>query len=236
MILGSDKSRLSKRHGATSVMAYREMGYLPEALVNYLARLGWSHGDQEIFSLEEMVGAFSLKHVGKAAAVFNPDKLDWLNAHYIKNTSDEKLAELAWPFMEKRGFARPDWAVLEKIVATLKQRSKTLEEMAGKAEFYFRDLPELDPESAAKLLDGDGPGVLRRWLELLAEPPASRGDFDALLSGLASERGVKPGAVAQPLRLALTGSTASPGLFEIIEIIGAEAVRKRIMAAIDHKA
>ncbi|MDR1295817.1 MAG: glutamate--tRNA ligase [Deltaproteobacteria bacterium] len=245
MILGSDKSRLSKRHGATSVMAYQEAGYLPQALVNYLARLGWSHGDQEIFSLEEMVGVFSLRHVGKAAAVFDPNKLDWLNAHYIKNTPPDELCSLLKPFLEKRGLPAPDGEKLLKIVLTLRERSKTLAEMAGKAEFYFGDLPKFDPKSAEQLLallktpegadapakDAGGKAILEKWLGLLQELPRTREDFDQLLSGLAAELGVKAGVVAKPLRLALTGSTASPGLYEIMEILGPDVTLGRIRAA-----
>ncbi|MDR0354628.1 MAG: glutamate--tRNA ligase, partial [Deltaproteobacteria bacterium] len=214
MILGSDKSRLSKRHGATSVMAYQEMGYLPEALVNYLARLGWSHGNQEIFSLEEMVSAFSLKHVGKAAAVFNPEKLDWLNAHYLKSLSPDQLGQLLWPFLEKRGLAKPDEEKYAKIVLTVRERGKTLEEMAKKAEFYFLPLPKMDEAAAEKVLTDQGRAILLRWRDLLQTPIKVHEDFERLLVDLAAEMQIKPGAAAQPLRLALTGSTASPSLFD----------------------
>ncbi|MDR1109261.1 MAG: glutamate--tRNA ligase [Deltaproteobacteria bacterium] len=232
MILGSDKARLSKRHGATSVMAYREMGYLPQALVNYLARLGWSHGDQEIFGLAEMEGLFGLRNVGRSAAVFNPEKLDWLNAHYIKETPPGALGGLLAPFLAARGLAVPGPEVLAKIAATLRERSKTLAEMAAKAEFYLVGLPAIDPASAKKLLTAEGKGILARWREALAVPPGDHGGFEGLLRGLSADLAAKPGAVAQPLRLALTGSTASPGLFEVIDVLGPEAVARRIAAAI----
>ena len=141
MILGADKARLSKRHGATSVMAYKEMGYLPEALLNYLARLGWSHGDQEIFSLEEMRNLFKLENVGRSAGVFNPEKLDWLNSHYIKETDPEELGKLVWPYLEAKGFSKPSPELLVKMMITVRERGKTLVELAEKAEFYFQDPP-----------------------------------------------------------------------------------------------
>jgi glutamyl-tRNA synthetase len=235
MILGADKTRLSKRHGATSVMAYREMGYLPQALINYLARLGWSNGDQEIFSLTEMEELFSLGNVGKSAAVFNPEKLAWLNAQYIKSSPPSRIIDLLIPFLENQHLAIPDRETLGKIVLTLLERSKTLDEMVGKARFYLVDLPELDPSQAKKLFTVEGLTILARWRELLSPPPATHEAFDALLTSLAAEFKVKPGVVAQPLRLALTGSTASPGLYDIIDILGQEAVRKRIDVAMSYK-
>jgi glutamyl-tRNA synthetase len=233
MILGADKSRLSKRHGATSVMAYRDMGYLPQALANSLARLGWSHGDREIFSLAEMVELFELKRVGKSAAVFNPEKLDWLNAHYIKETPPSALADLMWPRLAERGFARPDEAQLEKIVLTVRERGKTIAELADKSAFYFQERVELDPAAAEKILTPEGRQILAETGRRLSEGPGLDGAaFDALLADLAAARGLKKGAVAQPLRLALTGGTASPGLHDIIEILGPDRVQRRIEAAL----
>jgi len=231
MILGADKTRLSKRHGATSVMAYKEMGYLPQALTNYLARLGWSHGDQEIFSLEEMRQLFDLAHVGRSAGVFNPEKLDWLNSHYIKETPPEELGELVWPYLAAKGYARPDDGALVKIMLTVRERGKTLVELAAKAEFYFQDPPPLDPKAEAKVLTPDNKALLAQMREALKVPQTAEG-FESLLRGLAEEKGVKLGAVAQPLRVALTGQTASPGLFEILEILGPDKTLARIDAAL----
>lgn len=231
MILGADKTRLSKRHGATSVMAYKEMGYLPQALTNYLARLGWSHGDQEIFSLEEMRQLFDLAQVGRSAGVFNPEKLDWLNSHYIKETPLEELGELVWPYLEAKGYARPDQSTLVKIMMTVRERGKTLVELAAKAEFYFQDPPPLDPKAAAKVLTPDNLPLLAQMREALKTPQTAEG-FENLLRGLAEEKGVKLGAVAQPLRVALTGQTASPGLFEILEILGPDKTLARIDAVL----
>ncbi|MDR1040021.1 MAG: glutamate--tRNA ligase [Deltaproteobacteria bacterium] len=232
MILGGDRKRLSKRHGATSVLAYREMGYLPRALVNYLARLGWSSGDREIFTLEEMAGLFSLDSVGRSAAVFNQDKLDWLNSHYIKETPGEELAALVKPFLEARGASGMDGGKLLAAVETVRERGKTLVEMAEKSAFYFADRVELDPKAAAKLLDAQGKAVLGEYLEALSALPESHEAFDALLDRIAGERGIKKGAAAQPLRLALTGGTASPGLYDILVILGTETTRRRIEEAL----
>jgi glutamyl-tRNA synthetase len=235
MILGGDRKRLSKRHGATSVLAYRELGYLPQALVNYLARLGWSSGDREIFTLAEMRELFSLQSVGRSAAVFNQDKLDWLNSHYIKGIPGPELAELLRPFLAAMGLAGMGPAGLEAAAETLRERAKTLAEMAEKAAFYFREAVDLDPRAAAKLLNDQGKEILRSHLDALRETPASEEDFDALLDRLAAGRGVKKGAIAQPLRLALTGSTASPGLYAILRILEPAMVQRRIMAALDWK-
>ncbi|MDR3038914.1 MAG: glutamate--tRNA ligase [Candidatus Adiutrix sp.] len=231
MILGADKTRLSKRHGATSVMAYQEMGYLPEALINYLARLGWSHGDQEIFSLEEMKSVFDLAQVGRSAGVFNPDKLNWLNAHYIKATAPEVLGDLVWPRLASRGYERPSAETLAKIMLTVRERGKTLTELAEKAEFYFPDLPAVEPGAAAKFLTGENLVLLRELREPLRARLTPQG-FEDLLRGLAEARGLKLSAIAQPLRVALTGRTASPGLFEILEILGPEKTRRRLDAAL----
>lgn len=235
MILGSDKTRLSKRHGATSVMAYKDMGYLPQALNNYLARLGWSHGDQEIFSLTELKELFDLAHVGRSAGVFNPEKLDWLNSHYIKETSPAQLGQLVWPYWEKKGYAQPDGLTLEKIILTLRERGKTLVEIAEKGDFYFQDLPSLDEKAADKFLTPDNKALLTEMKPVLDKPLTAQG-FEDLLRRLAEEKGVKLGAIAQPLRVALTGQTASPGLFEIMDILGPEKTWKRIEAALAYKA
>ncbi|MDR2443945.1 MAG: glutamate--tRNA ligase [Deltaproteobacteria bacterium] len=238
MILGADKTRLSKRHGATSVMAYKEMGFLPQALNNYLARLGWSHGDQEIFSLEEMISLFDLKHVGKSAAIFNPEKLTWLNAHYIKQTPLPQLASLMWPYLAAKGYERPNQEKLNKIITTVRERGKTLEELAQKSEFYFVETVEIaQPENLVKLLSPNGREMLCNiGQKLLEHPHLDRETFDIILRDLAANAGVKVGAVAQPLRLALTGSTASPGLFDILEILSPETVQKRIKAALSLEA
>ncbi len=151
-MLGPDRSRLSKRHGAKSMTEYISEGYLPEAMVNYLARLGWSHGDQEIFSMAELIEKFDIADVGKSAGIFNPEKLEWLNAHYIKESDPAALAARLLPFVEARGYAPPDTAWLARAVVTLQERSKTLVEMAEMGAFYFTDEIAYDPKAAEKFL------------------------------------------------------------------------------------
>jgi len=234
MILGSDKARLSKRHGATSVMAYQEMGYLPEALVNYLVRLGWSHGDQEIFTIEELIRAFSLEAVGKSAAVFNPEKLLWLNQHYITACPEEKLLELAIPFWVKKGFDVSDRRYVAQAAANLRTRSKTLVEMADSGSFYFREEVDYDPEAAAKFLTPEYAGHLEAVAERLpGVADYTKDGLEAFLRSLAEERGTKIKWIAQTLRVALTGRTVSPGIDEVMVILGKERVVRKIRRAID---
>jgi glutamyl-tRNA synthetase len=233
MILGSDKARLSKRHGATSVMAYQEMGYLPEALVNYLVRLGWSHGDQEIFQMDELVREFSLESVGKSAAVFNPEKLLWLNQHYIMAYPEERLVGAMLPFWEKRGFNASDGRFIAKVVWDLRTRSKTLVEMADASSFYFQEEVEYDREAAGKFLTPEYAGHLRA----VAERVPGLGDYtkdglENLLRSLAEERGTKLKWIAQALRVALTGKTVSPGIDEVMVTLGKEQVVRRIQRAV----
>jgi glutamyl-tRNA synthetase len=233
MILGADKARLSKRHGATSVMAYQEMGYLPEALVNYLVRLGWSHGDQEIFSLEELVAAFSLESVGKSAAVFNPEKLLWLNQHYIMACPEERLVELMLPFWRERGFAVGERPFITKVTADLRTRAKTLMEMAEASAFYFVEQVVYDPEAAAKFLTPEYAG----HLEVVAKRVPDLADYtkeglEGFLRALAEERGTKLKWIAQALRVALTGKTVSPGIDEVMVTLGKERVIRRIREAL----
>lgn len=233
MILGSDKTRLSKRHGATSVMAYREMGYLPEALVNYLVRLGWSHGDQEIFTPEELIREFSLEAVGKSAAVFNPEKLLWLNQQYIMSYPNERLIEAVKPFWEKLGFDVSDGDFVSHVVTDLRTRAKTLVEMAEAGAFYFREEVDYDPEAAAKFLTPEFKG----HIEAVAEGIPDLADYtkpglENFLRSLAEERGTKLKWIAQVLRVALTGKTVSPGIDEVMLTLGKERTIARTRRAI----
>jgi glutamyl-tRNA synthetase len=234
MILGSDRARLSKRHGATSVMAYQEMGYLPEALVNYLVRLGWSHGDQEIFTIEDLIHAFSLEAVGKSPAIFNPEKLLWLNQHYITACSEEKLLALALPFWVKKGFDVSDHRYVLQVAANLRTRSKTLVEMANSGSFYFREDVDYDPEAAAKFLTPEYAGHLEAVVELIpGVADYTKDGLEAFLRSLAEERGTKLKWIAQAIRVALTGRTVSPGIDEVMVILGKERVIRKIRRAID---
>jgi len=233
MILGADKSRLSKRHGATSVMAYRDMGYLPEAMVNYLVRLGWSCGDEEIFTLEDLIDKFTIEAVGRSAGVFNPDKLLWLNAHYIKTGDPERLAGLLLPFLAEREVdptAGPD---LVSVVRTLQDRSRTMLEMADGALFYFRGDFDYDEKSLEKFFTAAARDLCRDLVERLERlETVDHDSVAALFDGLCADRGVKMKEVAQPARFALTGGSASPGIYEVIGVLGREETVRRIRRAL----
>ncbi|MBI2370028.1 MAG: glutamate--tRNA ligase [Deltaproteobacteria bacterium] len=233
MILGPDKAKLSKRHGATSVQAYRELGYLPAALVNYLVRLGWSHGDQEIFSVQEMVEQFTLENVGKSAAVFNAEKLLWLNAHYLREMPPPELARLLLPFLQARGGRAEAGARLERILRGLRERSRTLVELADQAVVYYLDEVTYEPGAAKKFLKAE---VIPTFEGLVASlsraEPFQAATIQAAFEQLMAERGLKLGEVAQPVRVALTGRTVSPGIFEVIEALGREPTLSRLRRAI----
>ena len=233
MILGSDRARLSKRHGATSVMAYQEMGYLPEALVNYLVRLGWSHGDQEIFTTEELIREFSLEAVGKSPAVFNPEKLLWLNQHYIMSYPEERLVEAVLPFWEKRGFDVSDRRFVTKAISDLRTRAKTLVELSEGGVFYFQEEVSYDPEAAAKFLTPEYAGHLAAVAERIPGlTEYTKASLEVFLRALAEERGTKLKWLAQTLRVALTGKTVSPGIDEVMVTLGKERVIGRIRRAV----
>jgi glutamyl-tRNA synthetase len=234
-ILGSDKAKLSKRHGATSVVAYREMGYLPEALVNYLTRLGWSYGDQEIFSREELFEKFTLENVGKSPAVFNPEKLLWLNGWYIRNKPPEEIAGLVIPFLEKKGFKVNLDERLVKIVTSLKERAKTLVDIAESAEYFFIEEVKYEESARKKFLTPESVPIF----EVLIDKLSSLSDFtptelQRVFGEIIEKRGLKLVQVAQPVRVALTGGTVSPGIFEVMEILGKEKVIERLKKAIRH--
>ncbi|MFZ3090370.1 MAG: glutamate--tRNA ligase [Nitrospirota bacterium] len=237
MILGSDKTRLSKRHGATSVMAYKEMGYLPEAMINYLVRLGWSYKDQEIFSLEELIEKFSLESVGKAAAVFNPEKLLWLNSHYINVGDPSRLAMLLMPFLINEGIVKSeadvDITYLAKAVTSLKERNRTLVELANSARYFLTDDIKWDEKAVQKFLTPENKLILKELIERLKKvEPFNHAEIEKSFNELKDEKGLKLGQIAQPVRVAITGSTVSPGIFEVIEIIGKERIIKRLERAI----
>ncbi|MFA7013852.1 MAG: glutamate--tRNA ligase [Desulfobacterales bacterium] len=232
MVLGSDRAKLSKRHGAMSVTAYRDMGFLPDALLNFLVRLGWSCGDQEFFTRDELIEKFSLENIGCSAGIFNPEKLLALNADHIKATPVSKLAELVLPFLNERGCQAREGVFLEKVVATLQTRSKTLVEMADAALFYFFDEIAYEPEAQKKFLTPEAASSLDM---LIAEIQAI-GNFtekaleDAFMKVM-EKTGLKLGKIAQPVRVALTGKTVSPGIFEIIEVLGKERALARLQRA-----
>ncbi len=235
MILGPDKTRLSKRHGATSVLAYRDMGYLPHALLNSLARLGWSHGDQEKFTKEELIEKFSLESVGKSAGVFNAEKLLDLNAWYIRNSSDEILTEQVIPFLQNLGFENLDIKKVTQVVNTLKERSKTLVEMAENAVFYFQDDITYEEKGDKKFLKPKVLDLLEDLQQRLEKTLEFNKDgLEKTFISFLDDRGIKLGKVAQPLRMALTGKTVSPGIFEVMEVLGKDIVLKRVEKVIEH--
>lgn len=232
MILGADRQRLSKRHGATSVIAYREMGYLPDALLNYLARLGWSHGDQEIFTLTEMVQAFSFDHVGKASAIFDPEKLNWVSAEHLKKYSNDALVDLVAPFLQQLGLAITDQAFAARAIASERERGKTLKELAEISAFYFRDEPVWDDAAVTKWLTADGKAKLRDIATALRSLATWTHDtIKAALDAVVAKHQCKFVALAQPIRVAMTGTTVSPGIYDVLDILGKDRALTRIEAA-----
>ncbi|WP_028570976.1 glutamate--tRNA ligase [Desulfonatronum lacustre] len=238
MILGPDKKKLSKRHGATSVTAYRDMGYLPEAMVNYLVRLGWSHGDQEIFSLEELLEHFSLDHLGSAACVFDQSKLLWLNNHYIKSEPEDRVAALLADHLTDhlagRGLDGADEAYLRSIVPLLRPRAGTMVEMAEMAEFFVVEDEALPMDQAAvnKFLTPEAKEHFGRLRELLSGASSfGQQELEALFKNYLEDQGVAFKVLAQPLRVALTGKTKSPGIYEIMEVLGKDRVLRRLARA-----
>jgi glutamyl-tRNA synthetase len=233
LIHGPDGAKLSKRHGALGIDAYREMGLLPEAMRNYLLRLGWSHGDEEIISTEQAIAWFDLDACGRGAARFDMAKLTSLNAHYLRLRPDAELVELLVPFLERRGIGI-DATGRRRLAAAmpgLKPRARTLVELADKAMFYVcpRPLP-LEPK-AARLLDDEAAALLERFAASLPAGFDEAG-LEAAARAFAGREGIGLGRLAQPLRAALTGSTASPGIFEVMAVLGPEEVRLRLGDAI----
>jgi glutamyl-tRNA synthetase len=235
MVLGNDRTRMSKRHGATSVTAYRDMGLLPEAMINFLARLGWSYGDQEFFTRQELIEKFRLDRVGKSAGIFDPVKLHALNADHIQAASPQHLARHLRPFLEAQGWQPDDEAYLHGVIATLKPRSKTLKEMALQAHFYFTDAIAMDEQAAAKFLTQAVLEPLRSLHEQLAAAPAfGEKELETAFVHVMDKFQIKLGKIAQPVRIALTGTTVSPGIFEIMAVLGKEKVLARLTKAIAH--
>ncbi len=233
MILGSDKARLSKRHGATSVMAYRDQGFLPEAMVNYLVRLGWSFGDQEIFSMDELVEKFSLENVGKSAGVFNPEKLLWLNAHYIKTGDPVKLGHLLEEYLRKEGIDPSGGPELPAVVKTLQERARTLVEMAQGAAFYFKKDVEFDPAAVEKFLTSDKKPIFATLIRHLEACTAWNHDGIAqAFAGVMEETGLKLGKIGPSVRVALVGGTTSPSIYEVLEVLGKEESLRRLRHAL----
>ena len=235
MILGPDRARLSKRHGATSVLEYREMGYLPNALLNALARVGWSYGDQEKFTMDELIEKFSLESVGKSAGIFNAEKLLDLNAQYIRESENVYLTKALIPFLNDLGCQAPDERKVSQAVDTLKMRSQTLVEMAEGALFYFQEDITYEKKGDHKFLK---PNILTLMEEIRDRiekiDDFSQKGLEKTFVDFLEDKKIKIGKIAQPLRVALTGKTVSPGLFEVMEVLEKNKVLNRLNQAISH--
>jgi glutamyl-tRNA synthetase len=235
MILGDDGARLSKRHGAVGVMQYRDDGYLPQALLNYLVRLGWSHGDQEVFSVEEMVALFDIKDVNRKASAFNTDKLDWLNQHYMKTLPPAEVAlHLAWHFSDQ-GIAMDNGPALEDVVVVQGERVKTLKEMAAQSRMFFEGYDEIDAQAAKKHLRPVAAQPLELMLlNLQSQEDWTPGPLHDVIDKVAAELEVGMGKVAQPLRIAVTGAGVSPSIDKTMWLMGKERCLEGIGKALKY--
>jgi glutamyl-tRNA synthetase len=230
MILGPDGAKLSKRHGAVSVLQYEEEGFLPDALLNYLVRLGWSHGDQEVFTREEMIAAFDIHDVNKAASAFNPEKLLWLNQQHMMRAAPGALVPHLRAQLRRLGVDSEDQTLLEGVILAQRERAKTLKEMAHNSRFFFVDRIEVDPKAAAKHLGGDAMTLLaqvRARLAALAQWDAA--SIHGVLNEMASAANLGLGRIAQPLRVAVTGTAVSPPIDATLALLG----RERTLARLD---
>jgi len=227
MILGADGERLSKRHGAVSVVQYREDGYLPEALLNYLARLGWGHGDEEIFSPEQFVGWFHLDGLSKSPAQFNPEKLSWLNQHYLKTADNRRLSRLITPFLATDCCDPENGPPMDAVIALVKERVNTLEEMADAAVYFYRPL-DPSPELVAQYLTPPILPVMEEAASRFAEIPWDHAAINGVLKACASTHGLKFPQVAMPLRLLVTGETQTPPVDKVLALVGRDEVLTRM--------
>lgn len=234
MILGADKARLSKRHGATAVQQYREEGYLPEAMVNYLVRLGWSYKDQELFNLAELVEKFSFDSVGTSPAIFNPEKLLWVNAHHIKTGEPKDLAIPLLPLLTEMSVntQQIDHERLHRIILALRERSRTMIEMAESAACYFLNEIPFD-DKTKKFLKAENLPILKAVRDCLLETPFEHDPLLEAFKGICEAQSLKLAKVAQPIRAAVTGKVVSPGIFDVLELLGRETSLKRINAQIE---
>lgn len=237
LILGPDKGKMSKRHGATSVLEYRDAGYLPAALVNYLMRLGWSHGDQEVFTRKELINLFSIDNVGTSPAVYNQEKLLWLNHQHIMKTETDELIEAVTPFLAKSGFTGDAISAyrerLSKAIPHLKERSKTLIELAASLRYIISDEIIFDDKAKNKFLKPQIKNPLIRINEKIkAMETFDHDSIEAAFKETTEEFGIKLKDIAQPVRVALTGGTTSPGIYDLIEILGSATASTRISTAI----
>lgn len=239
MILGDDGAKLSKRHGAVGVMQYRDDGYLPQALLNYLIRLGWSHGDQEIFTLDEMVAFFSLDSVSKSASAFNTDKLRWLNNHYIKTLEPQLVAHYLQWHLEKQQIDISKGPAIEQVIALIAERCHTLIELAEQCRYFYQDIKQLDPDAAKKHLRPVAKEALQLALQKIIALSDKNNQWSvdnlhAIIEQTCAELGLGMGKVGMPLRVAVTGQGQSPSVDAVMALIGKERVIDRITKAIEY--
>ncbi len=237
MILGADGAKLSKRHGAVSVLQYQEEGYLPDALLNYLVRLGWSHGDQEVFTREEMISAFDIADVNKAAAAFNVEKLQWLNQQHMKRAPVTQLALGLRDNLARMGVLTDDQPLLEGVGNIQRERARTLRDMAQNSRFFFQDFAQYDDKAARKHLTGAAVPVLLALNEGLKELPEwTAGDIHLVLDAVAGRFELPLGQVAQPLRVAISGTAVSPPIDLTVALLGRPKSLSRLQRAIEFAA
>jgi len=233
MIHGADGGKLSKRHGAVSVLQYREEGFLPEALLNYLVRLGWSHGDQEVFSLEEMQQLFDIADVNKAASAFDPDKLLWLNQQHIMRVTPERLAQFLQPQLAAIGIHTDDQHRLAGVARALQVRAKTLKEMAATSGYFFREFEQYEDKAAKKNLTAEAAPVLQAVRDALVSlEPWSAAPIQAEINAVVERLQVGMGKVAQPIRVAVSGTAVSPPIDVTLEVMGREMTVARLERAL----
>ncbi len=233
MIHGPDGAKLSKRHGAVNILEYRDMGYLPDAVLNYLLRLGWSHGDQEIFTREQMIALFDLDHVSRSASMFDPQKFLWVNQQHIQSAPTETLAALLGEQLARQGLDPANGPPLELTVEALRERSQTLLEMAERAHCYYEEYEAFDEKSAKAHLKASAREVLASLAVALRDAPEwSEAALDPVVQQVAASLDLKLGKVAQPLRVALTGQAASPGIGMTLVLVGRERALARMARAV----
>lgn len=224
MINGSDGAKLSKRHGATDVMEYKNMGYLPEALLNFLVRLGWSHGDDEIFSMHQMLELFNPHHLSKSASTYNASKLEWLNAHYIKTLPFERLADDMLYFgIDFRAIAKG-----QMLLDLLRERSKTLLELKDSAQAIINQPTNYDENAVKKFINDDNKILLGEFAQCLQSKEMNAKEIEEMTNEFLTQKGKKLKDLAQPIRIAITGNAVSPSIFEVIEFIGIDELKARI--------
>ncbi len=235
MINGQDGRKLSKRHGAVSVLEYEQEGYLPEALLNYLARLGWSHGDQELFTIEEMIEYFDITNVNKSSASFDVDKLQWTNQHHLKKADSSRLAKLIAKRLSNQNINIDTNVNLNNVVDVYREKVKTLKELADSISYLFMDKVVYDPQSADKFLNAESVTTLESAREkLLSHEQWQVEPLGQMIKSLVKQTGLKFPLVAQPLRVALTGSTNSPSIDQTLWLVGKDKSLQRLSDAIDH--